>query len=116
MADRKHCIRKTLRLTPKEAGHLARQAAQKGMSEAAYLRLLLSQRPADNPEVRVLLKKLINEVNHVGVNINQIAHKHNSGIYAKEDMETLTECMKKLVKKMEGVEKALGDQQAHALQ
>ena len=59
MADKIHCIRKTLRLMPQEAEMLAKKAGESGMCEADYLRLLISQKPNDYPEVRKLLKELI---------------------------------------------------------
>ena len=65
MADKIHCIRKTLRLMPQEAEMLAKKAGESGMCEADYLRLLISQKPNDYPEVRELLKELINEVNRI---------------------------------------------------
>ena len=43
MADKIHCIRKTLRLMPQEAEMLAKKAGESGMCEADYLRLLISQ-------------------------------------------------------------------------
>lgn len=52
MADKIHCIRKTLRLMPQEAEMLAKKAGESGMCEADYLRLLISQKPNDYPEVR----------------------------------------------------------------
>ena len=51
------------------------------MCEADYLRLLISQKPNDYPEVRELLKELINEVNRIGININQIVFNNNAGLY-----------------------------------
>ena len=42
------------------------------MNEAEYIRLLISQKPSDYPEVSNLLKELINEINRIGININQI--------------------------------------------
>lgn len=83
MADKIHCIRKTLRLMPQEAELLAKKAGESGMCEADYLRLLISQKPNDYPEVRKLLKELINEVNRIGININQIVFNNNAGLYSK---------------------------------
>ena len=60
MADKVHCIRKTLRLMPEEAKMLAKKACDNRMNEAEYIRLLISQKPNDYPEVRKLLKELIN--------------------------------------------------------
>ena len=48
------------------------------MNEAEYIRLLISQKPNDYPEVRKLLKELINEVNRIGININQIVFNSNA--------------------------------------
>lgn len=80
MADKVHCIRKTLRLMPEEAKMLAKKACDNGMNEAEYIRLLISQKPNDYPEVRKILKELINEVNRIGININQIVfnNKHRN--------------------------------------
>lgn len=95
MADSIHCIKKTLRLKPAEAEALASKAAEAGMCEAGYLRLLVTQKPYDYPETRSLLKTLINEVNAVGNNINQITRANNSYFYSREDKELLAAYMKK---------------------
>ena len=96
MADKVHCIRKTLRLMPEEAKILAKKACDNGMNEAEYIRLLISQKPNDYPEVRKLLKELINEINRIGININQIVFNSNAQIYSKKDKEQLVAYMKKL--------------------
>ena len=96
MADKVHCIRKTLRLMPDEAKMLAKKACDNGMNEAEYIRLLISQKPNDYPEVRKLLKELINEINRIGININQIVFNSNAQIYSKKDKEQLVAYMKKL--------------------
>ena len=96
MAEGKKDIIKPFRMTKQEADVLAKQAQKRGMKEAEYLRLLLSQKPNDYPEVRILLKELINEVNAVGNNINQITRNYNSKLYRTEDRELLCACMKKL--------------------
>ena len=96
VADRIHCIRKTLRLTPQEAKLLGEKSKNAGMNEAEYLRLLISQKPNDYPEIRELIKSLINEVNHIGVNINQIVHHHNYELYSKKDRELLIAYMRKI--------------------
>ena len=89
MAGRQHSVDKLLRLTPDEAKLLTEKAENAGLTETAYLRLLISQKPNDYPEIRKLLKELINEVNRVGVNINQITFSHNTELYSKEDKEML---------------------------
>ena len=67
-----------------------------GMNEAEYIRLLISQKPNDYPEVRKLLKELINEINRIGININQIVFNSNAQLYSKKDKEQLVAYMKKL--------------------
>lgn len=96
MADSIHCVKKTLRLMPKEAQQLSEKAKAAGMCEADYLRLLITQKPNDYPEIRILLRELINEVNAIGNNINQITRNHNSKLYREEDRELLIAYMKKL--------------------
>ena len=66
------------------------------MTESQYLRLMISQKPNDYPEVRQLLRDLINEVNRIGVNINQITHSHNAELYSTSDKEQLIAYMRKL--------------------
>jgi len=81
---------------PEEAKMLSGKAHAANMNEAEYLRLLISQKPNDYPEIRKLLKDLINEVNHIGTNIYQIVHNNNSALYMKADKERLVAYMKKL--------------------
>ena len=83
---------KPFRMTEKEAEKLRLDAEQKGLKESEYIRLLLSQKPNDYPEIRIMLRELINEVNTIGNNINQITRNHNSKLYREED----TAYMKKL--------------------
>lgn len=96
MPEGKKEVIKPFRLTKKEAERLKKQAQERGMKESEYLRLLLSQKPNDYPEIRILLKELIGEVNAIGNNVNQIARNYNSKLYRMEDREFLFACMKKL--------------------
>ena len=95
---RKRDIIKPFRLTRQEAERLKHQSQERGMNESAYLRLLLSQKPKDYPEIRLLLKDLIEEVNAIGNNINQITRNYHSRLYRTEDRELLCACMKKLTR------------------
>lgn len=45
--------------------------------------------PRDYPEIRNEIARLNNEINHIGINVNQIAHLINSGIYREEDWHRL---------------------------
>ena len=95
MEDKKEIIR-PFRMTKAEAGHLKEQAAKNHLTESAYLRFLLSQKPNDYPEIRTGLKDLVNEVNRIGNNINQITRNHNSALYNRSDRERLIAYMRKL--------------------
>ena len=83
-------------MTEKEAEKLRLDAEQRGIKESEYIRLLLSQKPNDYPEIRIMLRELINEVNAIGNNINQITRNHNSKLYREEDRQLLSAYMKKL--------------------
>ena len=72
MAGRQHSIDKLLRLTPEEAKVLAMRAKDAGLSESAYLRLLIEQKPNDYPEIRKMLKVLINDC--IKINIFTISY------------------------------------------
>ena len=96
MAGDKKTVVKPFRMTQKEADRLRACAEGRGLKESEYIRLLLSQKPNDYPEIRILLRELINEVNAIGNNINQITRNHNSKLYREEDRELLTAYMKKL--------------------
>lgn len=102
-------VQKTLRLTEDEAARLKENAAKMQMKEAEYIRLLLNNRPEAYPEIRMLIKTLINEVNHIGVNINQITRNNNSGYFSETDKQRLVAYMQKLNITVEEVVKALGN-------
>lgn len=75
---------------------LRRQADEMGVSESQFLRMLITNRPRDYPAIRQELQRLNNEINHIGVNINQIVHNHNSRLYSEEDRHRLYVLMKRL--------------------
>ncbi len=95
---------------PEEAKILAEKAKDAGMNEAEYVRLLIRQKPNDYPEIRKLLKTLINEVNRVGININQIVFNHNSGLYSNDDKSRLVAYMRKLNSAVSEVVMQIGNQ------
>ncbi len=109
MGNKVYTVRKTLRLTPEEAKQLKYQAAGMNMKETIYLRFLLSQKPNDYPEIRALLKELINEINHIGVNVNQIVYRHNTELYSERDKILLVAHMKKINTTLKEVSVALGN-------
>ena len=78
------------------------------MSEAEYFRLLITQKPNDYPEIRYSIKELINEVNRIGVNINEIVHNNNSELYRVADKERLVAYMRRLNETVDEVVVKLG--------
>lgn len=81
--------RKEIRLSEEELKQLKENADKKGMKESQYLRMLITNRPRDYPEIRDEIARLNNEINHIGININQIAHRVNGGVYKEEDRHRL---------------------------
>ena len=98
------------RMEEEQRKKLKSDAMQRGMKESEYIRLLMSQKPNDYPEIRILLRDLINEVNAIGNDINQITRNHNSKLYRKEDRELLSAYMKKLNLLVKEVVDTLGNQ------
>lgn len=109
MAEKKDVI-KPFRMTKKDADKLRKRAEERKVTESEYLRLLLSQKPNDYPEIRQLIKELINEVNAIGININQIVKNHNSKLYRESDRELLSAYMKKLNLLVKEVIEKIGNQ------
>lgn len=97
------------RVSEEEGKQLTEKANACGLTESAYLRFLIRQKPKEYPEVIEQLKKLTNEVNHIGININQIVKNHNSYLYSKDDKEQLSAYMRKLNLTMKDVVECLGD-------
>lgn len=110
MAGEKKTVVKPFRMTEKEAGQLRENAKRQGVKESEYIVLLLSQKPNDYPEIRILLRELINEVNAIGNNINQITRNHNSKLYREGDKELLSAYMKKLNLLVKEAVEILGNQ------
>ena len=109
MTNKRYHILKTLRLTDEEEKLLKKQCEIFQMKEAEYFRFLLSQKPNDYPEIRILLKELINEVNHVGTNINQIVKGVNAGIYSDNDKQQLVAYLKRLNISLDQVVNQIGN-------
>lgn len=95
--------RKEIRLSIAELEALQRQAAEMGVTDSQYLRMLITNRPRDYPAIRQELQRLNNEINHIGVNINQITHNNNSRLYSEADKHRLYVFMKQLKEQMQQV-------------
>ena len=87
---------KHYRLTTDDAAAFRKKAEEAGMTESDYFRLLITQQPSDYPEIRGGIKVLINEVNRIGVNINEIVFNNNSNLYRTADKERLIAYMRRL--------------------
>lgn len=84
------------RVSKDEKKKITEMAKEYGVTESEFLRRQIRQRPSDYPEIKLLLGHLINEINHVGVNINQIVKKNNAGFYDEEDKVLLEAYMRKI--------------------
>lgn len=107
---RNYDVSKLLRMTKEESKLLHQKAESAGMSESAYMRFLISQKPNDYPEIRKQLTELINEVNHIGININQIVKSHNAELYSEEDKTRLFAYMRKLNIRVDEAVRSIGNQ------
>ncbi len=67
-----------------------------GLSDSQYLRMLITNRPRDYPEIRQELERMNQEINRIGVNINQITHNNNSALYSREDKHRLYVFLKQI--------------------
>ena len=92
-------LRKHFKLTEETAKLLAERSKAEKMNESEYIRyLLLSQ--SEHPrskELELEIMRLRNEINKIGVNINQIVKNNNSNIYKEEDKKKLEEYLKEIV-------------------
>ncbi len=95
-------LKKAFRLTEEQAAELKKKVAISGMTESEFMRLMITEQPKDYPEIRAMLDKLINEVNRIGVNINEIVYNNNSMLYRESDKQRLFAYMRKLNETMKG--------------
>ena len=109
MAVKRKAITKSFRLTEEDAREFSHLAEEQGMNESELLRILIRQKPKDYPEIRILLRKLIVEVNRIGTNVNQITHNYNSGFYTLEDKRMLNAYMQKLNDRMDEAVREIGN-------
>jgi len=84
-------IRKHFKLTYETAKLLAERSKAENMNESEYIRYLILNQ-SENPrsrELEVEVMRLRNEINKIGVNINQIVKNNNSQFYRKDDKMNL---------------------------
>ena len=92
-------IRKHFKLTEETARILNERSQAENMNESEYIRYLLLNQ-SENPRSRELeleIMRLRNEINKIGVNINQIVKNSNSHMYREEDKMQLKKYMEEIV-------------------
>jgi hypothetical protein len=80
-------IRKHFKLTEETARVLEERSKAENMNESEYIRYLLLNQ-SENPRSRELeleIMRLRNEINKIGVNVNQIVKNNNSHLYRESD-------------------------------
>lgn len=91
-------IRKHFKLTEETAKLLAERSKAENMNESEYIRsLLLNQ--SEHPRSRELeleIMRLRNEINKIGLNVNQIVKNNNSHLYRESDKISLNKYMEKI--------------------
>lgn len=84
-------IRKHFKLTEETARVLEERSKAEKMNESEYIRYLLlnqSEHPRSK-ELELEIMRLRNEINKIGVNVNQIVKNNNSHLYKEEDKNQL---------------------------
>lgn len=92
-------IRKHFKLTEETAKLLAEHSKAENMNESEYIRYLIlneSEQPRSR-ELELEIMRLRNEINKIGVNINQIVKNNNSGLYNTYDKNQLFALMNKIL-------------------
>lgn len=94
----KNVIRKHFKLTEETAKLLAERSKAENMNESEYIRHLLlnqSEHPISR-ELELEIMRLRNEINKIGVNINQIVKNNNSRRYSENDKMDLAEDLEEI--------------------
>ena len=92
-------ILKHFKLTEETARILNERSQAENMNESEYIRYLLlnqSEHPRSR-ELEVEIMRLRNEINKIGVNINQIVKNNNFHIYSESDKIELTDYLSRIV-------------------
>lgn len=93
--------KRSFRLSEQEVAYLQNAAAENSISMSRYIRMLIDadmeKGIVEKRRLQNLLRRdLINEINHIGININQITRSHNENLYSEHDKRKLFALMKKL--------------------
>lgn len=98
-------LRKHFKLTEETAKLLAERSKAENMNESEYIRYLLlnqSEHPRSR-ELEVEVMRLRNEVNKIGVNVNQLVKKINSHMYSEGDRIKLYKYMDEIKEKLDSI-------------
>lgn len=98
-------LRKHFKLTEETARILAERSKAENMNESEYIRyLLLNQSEhSRSRELELEIMRLRNEINKIGLNVNQIVKNNNSHIYSNSDkieLKLQIEMIKDLLKEL----------------
>ena len=91
-------LRKHFKLTKETANLLAERSKAENMNESEYIRYLLLNQ-SDHPRSRELeleIMRLRNEINKIGLNVNQIVKNNNSHMYSENDKIDLVKDMEEI--------------------
>lgn len=106
MKPDKKTIKKSFRITEEEEEFLRRECQKYAMTDSAFFRkMLLRERGLLKEETKtqkeyLALKELTNEINHIGVNINQIARHTNMQFYTEKEKKKLFSMMQEIKQKV----------------
>lgn len=92
-------LRKHFKLTEETAKLLAERSKAENMNESEYIRYLLlnqSEHPRSK-ELELEIMRLRNEINKIGLNVNQIVKNSNLHMYQEEDKIQLRKYMEEIV-------------------
>ena len=91
-------IRKHFKLTEETAKILTERSKAEDMNESEYIRYLLlnqSEHPRSR-ELELEVMRLRNEINKIGLNVNQIVKNNNSHLYGESDKINLIKYMEEI--------------------
>lgn len=91
-------IRKHFKLTEETAKLLAERSKAENMNESEYIRYLLLNQSGHprSRELELEIMRLRNEINKIGINVNQIVKNNNSHLYRESDKIGLNRYMEKI--------------------
>lgn len=102
MKHNNYPIKKSFRISHFQNIQLAKKLENCQLDESKYLRealdlALTGERKEHRTTTEIeVFKDLVREINYIGNNVNQIAHRNNSMLFSTEDKKELFLCMKQL--------------------